>query len=148
MLCQPSRVGDGVRKLIVLVIVTAAVAMIAAFVAPQLLAKTTPRHAAQAGTRSFVGPKHYYLAMGDSAAYGYQGHDCFPGVAGQDCPGYAELWTSEMQAQDPTLQVINFACVGESTTTLLTGGCPGPGAPWNAPHKAPYTAASQLDSAT
>lgn len=72
-------------------------------------------HSATSASSSFVGPKAYYLALGDSLAYGYQPNlDLFQGY---DTDFFYHFKT-------PGQRLINMACVDESTTTLINGGCP------------------------
>jgi lysophospholipase L1-like esterase len=63
----------------------------------------------------------YYLALGDSLAYGYQPTK----VTGQ---GYVDQLYAGLHADDPGLRLTNLGCNGETTTTLLDGGiCSYPG---------------------
>jgi len=66
---------------------------------------------------SFVGPKRYYLALGDSLAYGYQ-----PNLDWSH--GYADDFFGDLQSHGTT-SVINMACPGETSNTFINGGCPG-----------------------
>ncbi|HEY3992107.1 MAG TPA: GDSL-type esterase/lipase family protein [Ktedonobacteraceae bacterium] len=63
-----------------------------------------------------IGPKAYYMALGDSLAYGFQ-----PNLDWAD--GYANVFFSDLE-QHGTQHSINLACTDESTTTLIKGGCP------------------------
>lgn len=72
------------------------------------------RHSAAA--RTAIGPKAYYLALGDSVAYGYQPNlDIFQGYVGDFFRSFATSGTNHM---------INMGCVLETTTTMINGGCP------------------------
>ncbi len=62
-----------------------------------------------------VGPRAIYLALGDSLAFGYQ-----PNL--DLTHGYADLLFPQLQPFG-TRQVVNLACPGETTATMLTGGC-------------------------
>ena len=77
----------------------------------------------------------YYLALGDSLAAGYQpAHDDLAG--GVDLKrGYADDVLAGIQASDPKTQLVNLACPGERSTTMVTGGI------------CPYEEGSQLDQA-
>ena len=66
--------------------------------------------------RPLVGPKAYYLALGDSLAFGYQ-----PNLDWVN--GYANAFFSDLQ-QHGTQHYTNLACTDESTTTMINGGCP------------------------
>jgi lysophospholipase L1-like esterase len=93
-------------------------ALLAAVVAlaPVLGAVSVPHTAAQASA-GLVGPKQYYLALGDSLAYGFQPNFRF-GL------GYADDWQKEMQTGDSALTLINMGCVGETLETFMNGKCP------------------------
>jgi lysophospholipase L1-like esterase len=77
----------------------------------------------------------YYLVLGDSLAAGYQpAHDDLAG--GVDLKrGYADDVLAGIQASDPKTQLVNLACPGERSTTMVTGGI------------CPYEEGSQLDQA-
>ena len=72
---------------------------------------TSPTAARAAST--MVGPKQYYLALGDSLAYGYQ-------------PNYdwSDGYTQDFQNHIGTTSYENYACNGETSTTMINGGCP------------------------
>ena len=78
-------------------------------VAPSVLA--SPR-------ASLVGPKQRYLVLGDSLAFGYQ-----PDINYDD--GYANDFYSNLQSQG-VHKMANLSCPGESSTTMINGGCPVP----------------------
>jgi len=59
----------------------------------------------------------YYLALGDSLAFGYQPNGDF-----------AHGYVQQLSATLPDLTLQNLGCPGETTTTMVTGGiCPYPG---------------------
>jgi lysophospholipase L1-like esterase len=62
-----------------------------------------------------AGPRAIYLALGDSLAFGYQ-----PNL--DITHGYADLLFPRLQPFG-TRQVVNLACPGETTATMLAGGC-------------------------
>lgn len=83
-----------------------------------LIASTTT---ASASSEQFNPPKHYYLALGDSLAYGYQnakfvgelittGH-----VDPATFPGYAGDFEINLQNVRPDVQEVNYGCPGETT---------------------------------
>lgn len=82
-----------------------------------------------------------YVSIGDSLAFGYQpnlvaAHDFNPA----DYASYAEIY-----AHDEHLSLANFGCPGETTTTLIGGGCP-----WilgGLPTHVPFGGQPQLTSA-
>jgi lysophospholipase L1-like esterase len=57
---------------------------------------------------------HYYVALGDSLAEGYQPNGDF-------AHGYADQLYVALKADDPTLQLENLACGGETTSSMLSG---------------------------
>jgi lysophospholipase L1-like esterase len=62
-----------------------------------------------------VGPKATYLALGDSIGYGYQPNFDLT-------HGYADALFARLQGTG-TRQLVNMACPGETTTSMLSGGC-------------------------
>ncbi len=80
---------------------------------------------------------HYYMALGDSISFGYQPNLDFSSGFADDVLNY--LRQTEGQAGVTTL--VNYACVGETTATMIQGGCIGRYA-----HKGSYTGA-QLTAA-
>jgi lysophospholipase L1-like esterase len=72
--------------------------------------------AGSAHASGFVGPKAYYLALGDSVAYGYQPNGTFS-------QGYADDFYANLQSHG-TSHFTNMACPGETSTTFMKGGCP------------------------
>mgnify|MGYP001273140162 CR=1 FL=1 len=77
-----------------------------------------------AGSRFFhrrsalMGPKTYYLALGDSLGFGYQ-----PNFNWAD--GYASDFYSNLQHHG-VAHYDNLACPGETSATMINGGCPYP----------------------
>jgi lysophospholipase L1-like esterase len=70
-------------------------------------------------------PKTYYLALGDSIAYGVQPPKMRPGAKPSDFDsGYADLFWARLRRLAPKIQLVNYSCPGESTTTFVAGGCP------------------------
>ena len=67
---------------------------------------------------SLVGPRQRYLVLGDSLAFGYQ-----PDINYDD--GYANDFYSNLQSQGVN-KMANLGCPGESSTTMINGGCPVP----------------------
>lgn len=67
------------------------------------------------------GPSGYYLALGDSIAYGIQ-----PGKGGELTfdTGYVDPFAARLRKLSPTIKVVNYGCPGESTVTFARGGCP------------------------
>lgn len=75
----------------------------------------------------------YYLSLGDSLAFGYQPNLVAAGdVNPADYVGYAE----DFAGMRPALTLVNYGCPGETTGSMLHGGCP-----WRAPLHSSYGAA-------
>lgn len=72
----------------------------------------------------FDPPKRYYLALGDSIAFGYQVARHVAGLppAGFNT-GYVDVFATRLRAIRPDLTVVNYGCPGETTTTFIVGGC-------------------------
>ena len=72
-----------------------------------------------------AGAPPYYLALGDSLSQGVQ-----PNASGQSVEtkqGYADDLWSRYHASTPALRLAKLGCPGETTGTMLAGGCPWPG---------------------
>ena len=67
-------------------------------------------------TFSLVGPKSFYLALGDSLAYGYQ-----PDLNYNQ--GYADDFFSNLKSHG-VKNYVNMSCPGESSSTFMHAGCP------------------------
>ena len=73
---------------------------------------------ALSGTAAGVGqkgPQSYYLALGDSIAYG------FTRATGQPSPsdtGYVDLFAARLRKLSPKIAVVNYGCPGESSVTF------------------------------
>lgn len=66
----------------------------------------------------------YYLALGDSLSRGVQ-----PNAAGKSLPtnqGYADDLAAHLRRANRHLDFVDLGCPGETTTTMLVGGCPFP----------------------
>lgn len=74
------------------------------------------RHTVSASASSVVGPKAYYLALGDSLAYSYQPN-------GDYTHGYAENFFANLQPHG-TQHEIDMGCPSETSVTFIKGGCP------------------------
>jgi lysophospholipase L1-like esterase len=96
--------------------------------------------AAPAGAQPDAGP-HYYLSLGDSLAFGYQPDLVAAGdLNAADYRGYAE----DFAAMRPHLTLVNYGCPGETSATMLAGGCPWPGTLHDSYGGAPSQAAAAL----
>jgi lysophospholipase L1-like esterase len=96
--------------------VCALVASAAALVViPLASARPTPR---------FNPPKAYYLALGDSVAYGFQVSKFVAGLQPSEFDtGYVDVVATRLRAIRPDLRVVNYGCPGETTTSFLAGPC-------------------------
>lgn len=110
----------------ILTVVALSVVLIGALVAVDIVTLNKDRGAA-------LNP-HYYMALGNSLSFGYQPNLDFSS-------GFADDIVNELNKASAT-EIINYACPGETTTTMIQGGCIGRYA-----HKGSYTG-SQLLAAT
>jgi lysophospholipase L1-like esterase len=70
-------------------------------------------------------PRSYYLALGDSIAYGFQPTK-MPGARPSVFnTGYVDVFAARLRRLAPKLRLVNYSCPGESTVTFTRGGCPG-----------------------
>jgi lysophospholipase L1-like esterase len=72
------------------------------------------------------GPQRYYLALGDSLAFGYQ-QAKFESLPVKDPnafdTGYVDDFAHALQMRDPRLEVVNDGCPGETTDSFINGPC-------------------------
>jgi len=66
-------------------------------------------------------PQSYYLALGDSIAYGLQPDKGTRPSAFHT--GYVDVFAARLRKLSPKIQVVNYGCPGESTVTFTRGGC-------------------------
>jgi lysophospholipase L1-like esterase len=72
----------------------------------------------------YQSPQSYYLALGDSIAYGFQPTKK-PGMrASAFETGYVDVFAARLRKLAPNIQVVNYGCPGASTMTFSRGGCP------------------------
>ena len=78
----------------------------------------------------FNPPRKYYLALGDSLAFGFQFsiyNQHYPFVSPELFNhGYVDEFGHMLEGLKPELQTVNFACPGERTRTFIDGICPYP----------------------
>lgn len=123
---------------------TAALRSVVVFVA---LATFTANIEGQSATR-FNPPKQYYLALGDSLAFGMQTNKFnahFPVVpASIFSTGYVDDFAGMLQAIRPGITTVNYGCPGETTVTFLHGGCSytAAGFPLHDPYAGPQLSAA------
>lgn len=98
-----------------------------------LLAGTLARPvAAGAAAPTIAAPGQYYLSLGDSLAFGYQGARIAAEAkaTGTVDPthfntGYSDDYLHMLQAIDPGIQLVNLGCPGQTSGGALTvNGCP------------------------
>jgi lysophospholipase L1-like esterase len=70
----------------------------------------------------YQSPRSYYLALGDSIAYGFQPTKASAPPAAVDT-GYVDLFAAHLRKLSPKLRVVNYGCPGESAVTFTRGGC-------------------------
>jgi lysophospholipase L1-like esterase len=82
--------------------------------------------AGQAATR-FSPPRRYYLALGDSLAFGSQTvkfNANFPSEpASIFSTGYVDDLAGMLQEIRPGITTVNYGCPGETSVTFIQGGC-------------------------
>jgi lysophospholipase L1-like esterase len=89
-------------------------------------------------------PQSYYLALGDSMAYGFQPTKAKPGARPSDFnTGYVDVFAARLLKLSPKIDVVNYGCAGASTVTFARGG-------WNCDGLKPHDPfrGSQLKAAT
>jgi lysophospholipase L1-like esterase len=85
--------------------------------------------AGASGSARFNPPKSYYLSLGDSLGFGLQlGKLSALIAAGTYTPdafdtGYTDDFAAQMRQIRPGQQVENLSCSGETTATMINGGC-------------------------
>jgi lysophospholipase L1-like esterase len=70
-------------------------------------------------------PQSYYLALGDSMAYGFQPTKKPGAPPAVFDTGYVDVFAARLRKLSPKIRVVNYGCPGESTMTFSRGGCPG-----------------------
>jgi lysophospholipase L1-like esterase len=69
-------------------------------------------------------PQSYYLALGDSMAFGFQPTKARGGPApGRFDTGYVDVFAGRLRELAPGIQVVNYGCPGETLRTFARGGC-------------------------
>lgn len=84
-------------------------------------ALTSATAAAAGPAPVFDPPKSYYLALGDSVAYGFQTDKALAGLPPQAFDtGYVDLFAARLRRLRPGIVTVNYACPGESSTSVVT----------------------------
>jgi lysophospholipase L1-like esterase len=84
---------------------------------------------------------HYYMALGNSLSFGYQPNLDFSSGFADDIVNDLRQANPNTKGQPVSTEIVNFACAGETTATMINGGCVGQFA-----HHGSYSGA-QLQSA-
>jgi lysophospholipase L1-like esterase len=82
-----------------------------------LILALTPLQRAHAATPHLIGPKSYYLGLGDSLAFGFQ-----PNLDWSH--GYVQDYYNNDLKNKGVAHLVNYGCNGEKSTTMINGGCP------------------------
>lgn len=112
------------------------VALLTLYLAPTTdAARVSPRHQQQSYLPPAIGPTHAfpghhqqsYLALGDSLAFGYSQakfNSLYPNEnpAAYDT-GYVDDFGKVLKLFNPTLQIVNDGCPGETTESFINGPC-------------------------
>ncbi|WP_328993343.1 GDSL-type esterase/lipase family protein [Kribbella sp. NBC_01245] len=79
-------------------------------------------------TPALAGPSdsdRYYLSLGDSLAFGFQGPKVDAGLPLNAFEtGYSHVLAGRLEHGGRPLTLVNYGCPGESTTTFTAGPCP------------------------
>ena len=69
-------------------------------------------------------PRQYYLALGDSIAYGYQASKHRAGLPPSAFnTGYVDVFAEHLRQIQPAITVVNYGCPGETTKSFIKGPC-------------------------
>jgi hypothetical protein len=67
----------------------------------------------------FDPPRRYYLALGDSIAYGFQTDKALAGLGPEAFDtGYVDGFAAKLRRLRPDVTVVNYSCPGESTASF------------------------------
>lgn len=87
-------------------------------------------------------PKRYYLALGDSIAYGFQPTKA-NATRASAFRGYVDAFAARLRKLSPQIEVVNYSCPGESSVTFARSRCPTlPGAKLHDPYRGPQLKAA------
>lgn len=70
----------------------------------------------------YQSPQSYYLALGDSMAYGFQPTKTNAPPSAFNT-GYVDRFVARLRKLSAKIKVVNYGCPGESTVTFARGGC-------------------------
>lgn len=75
----------------------------------------------------FDPPKAFYLALGDSLAFGYQQGKFIANYPTENpaafVTGYVDDFVSMLQGINPAIETVNLGCPGETTASYMNGAC-------------------------
>jgi lysophospholipase L1-like esterase len=72
----------------------------------------------------FTPPRRYYLALGDSLAFGFTTAKAQAGrPASAFDTGYVDVFAARLARLRPGITTVNYGCPGESTVSFLAGPC-------------------------
>lgn len=92
----------------------------AALVALAVTAASATAASASASAPRTTPLKSYYLALGDSIAYGFQTSKALAGLPPEAFnTGYVDLFASRLRQLRPAIATVNYSCPGESTTSFF-----------------------------
>src|SRR2546426_2201389 len=76
----------------------------------------------------FNPPKSFYLALGDSLAFGYQQSKFIANLPTENpsafVTGYVDDFAGMLQGIDPAIETVNLGCPDETTSSFMAGGWP------------------------
>lgn len=106
ILAHLNRVASGHLALSAVLVVALIIALVALDVGVLL-----------ANNPSLLSSPRYYLALGESLSFGYQ-----PNLDFAD--GFVDDVFADLHAQSPAVALVNYACAGETSLTMIQGNCP------------------------
>jgi len=72
----------------------------------------------------FNPPKPYYLALGDSIAYGYQAFKARAGLPPSAFnTGYVDVFGARLREIRSGIRTVNYSCPADSTNSFVDGDC-------------------------
>ena len=92
-------------------------------------ADARPSQGAETAAQFANPPKKFYLALGDSLAFGFQ-RGKFEAEVGTGTydpatfnTGYADVFAQRLRQLRPGVEVVNLSCPGETSSSFIDGGC-------------------------
>ena len=80
---------------------------------------------AVAPSAASAAPQAYYLALGDSMAWGFQPTKARRGLQpNRFDTGYVDVFAARLRVLAPEIKVVNYGCPGESLVSFVKGPCP------------------------